>query len=271
MVAHMYIDILYISLDVEALGTSPSISDMIQTGLVACNAHTHTPIHKLRINILPRPERRSSRLERVRVLEDENTQLCYAENMINSLFPHNPDPVKSKTCKYLSPMKTAELQELRTWLHNNETDEANCMKEFWSYRLDMLEATKKDAISPRDAINKISDWLKMLSGSYRKIDFVAGPAAFDWAWFSSYYHEYKDSNAYNIGFSCICLSAIRNSMAIRLGKSSTALRQYIDKYVFPNYNAHDALSDAEHQARIYVFLKRLEASNWLQLCAKLNW
>ncbi len=129
------------------------------------------------------------------------------------------------------------------------------MTDFWAKFSDVLAKIREDAQEPSMQMQKLSDWLKKLEQDYEIVRWVAAPAAYDWQWVNSIYHQYKPDAAYSIPYSCECMSTLRRGLEY-LGKDDDKVSAFMAVGIENLPHTHYALEDALEQAYKYLRLRK---------------
>ncbi len=129
------------------------------------------------------------------------------------------------------------------------------MTDFWAKFPAILAKIRENARHPIFQMQKLSDWLKELEQNYEIVRWVAAPAAYDWQWVNSVYHQYEPTNAYQIPYSCECMSTLRRAVGY-MGKDETAASDFMTAGTENLPHTHYALEDALEQAYKYLRLRK---------------
>lgn len=93
---------------------------------------------------------------------------------------------------------------------DDHISDRKCMEEFWAHEQLAWLQLQENKLEFYDACYLLSEWLIELSKEYR-LEFVSGPACFNWMFLKSYYEMAKMINKkikYDIGYNCTCLTTI---------------------------------------------------------------
>ena len=130
----------------------------------------------------------------------------------------------------------------------------------WLKDQGVYEKLDDDAVSPVEAMKRLSDWLKELRGvnGKNKFHWIAKPAAFDWMWLASYWHRYaseEDRKRIDIGFKATCIASKRDAFFEAYFAKRTDLDPKkwgeLEKRMMEGPLNHNALDDARKQYRLY--------------------
>ena len=107
-------------------------------------------------------------------------------------------------------------------------------------------------------MKEIADMYTKLKSNFKKIVWVARPAAYDWQWLNNYYKEFGPKNKPNIGFKADCISTMSKVYA-KLKKLNKQQLEEEWKEITEGFEmTHNSLDDAKYQAALYLGLwKRL--------------
>ena len=131
----------------------------------------------------------------------------------------------------------------------------------WLKEQGVYERLDEGAVTPAEAMQLLSDWLKDLRDSgdgKNKFHWVAKPAAFDWMWLASYYHRYGPADKIDIGFKATCIASKRDAFFEVYfasmggdGFDPSSKKWELEKRMMEGPLNHDALDDARKQYRLY--------------------
>nr|QBK87484.1 MAG: hypothetical protein LCMAC201_03940 [Marseillevirus LCMAC201] len=128
------------------------------------------------------------------------------------------------------------------------------MTEFWSRFPDVLARIRTNAQDPTIQMKKLSDWLTELEEDYVITQWVAAPAAYDWQWVNSVYHQYLPIPVpYQLPYSCECMSSIRRAVG-HMTSSPDEPKMFMSVGTEHLPHTHYALEDALEQAYKYLRL-----------------
>ena len=116
-----------------------------------------------------------------------------------------------------------------------------------------MDILKKAGTKPADALESLSDWLVEAVPEGRKPLFLGFNAPFDWMFICDYFFHYMGSNPF--GHSALDIKSFLMGFR-RVPWAETSMKKLTDDPL-----AHNALSDAEAQADI--FLKILQSGGVL--------
>jgi ribonuclease T len=114
-----------------------------------------------------------------------------------------------------------------------------------------LEKLKNSGIPPQDAMAKFNSWLSRAVTEGRKPVFVAFNAPFDWMFISDYFHRYLGYNPF--GHTALDMKAFFMGLHGSSWKE-TAMHNVAEKYLEGKGISHNALEDAQDQAKIFTRL-----------------
>ena len=118
-----------------------------------------------------------------------------------------------------------------------------------------MDDLARDGVEPVDALAQFEEWLGELPGPPV---FVAFNAAFDWMFIDDYFRRFLGRNPF--GYTALDIKAF--AMGSTGGTwASTSMRYLSPKYLDGQPLAHNALSDARDQARLFRALIAERAEN----------
>jgi len=129
-----------------------------------------------------------------------------------------------------------------------EEDE-NTMK-FWEKNPEAWNYCHQDTVSPTVAMEKIGSFYEKYKKLY-KINWVAGPACFDWMFLKVYYSTFKTKNMPDIGYSCNCLSERKRAFVQYKHLTQTEFNTLELYWSEGLKGSHKAIDDARVQGKIY--------------------
>ena len=145
----------------------------------------------------------------------------------------------------------------------NASQDQVTMRDFWAMHPAQWLECNKGAVSPAEAMRRLSDWLKKQSGG---IKWVASPACFDWGWLKSYYERYGPEDKFDIGFFCDCLPSLMRTYMIMANVQNEALfKQSLAPEQRPTHNAlDDAICVGARYMRFRMLLRaHQQRQQWL--------
>lgn len=124
---------------------------------------------------------------------------------------------------------------------------------FWSDHPDQYLETKINAVTPNEAMQRFSDWLKRFENF--KIKFVSSCASADFMWLKVYYECFGPPDKYPLGFYSIDSSSyLRAFMLMQNVRDEEAFLQSLAPG--DERDKHHALRDAILQGQRYIALRR---------------
>lgn len=163
---------------------------------------------------------------------------------------------------------TEQFEEIFSYNANleNLTDhipDENTMKNFWEKNINAWNETQKDKKHYCLVMNELSNNFKKLHEKYT-LKFIAMPACFDWMFFKSYYELARNENSdmYDIGFSCVCISSYFNAYCDFINCSGNHKMELKKRLMEYNYELdHIAIQDARCQVLLYIKTMHLISKN----------
>ena len=121
---------------------------------------------------------------------------------------------------------------------------------FWEQNKKQWDFIKANEKTPKFAMNELAKKITKFK-EIGKLRWVARPVSFDWQFVLNYYHLYGPENKPDMGFSCACLSTMRNEYSRNNNISREAMKALWKKWTDGFEHTHDALDDAREQARVF--------------------
>ncbi len=126
------------------------------------------------------------------------------------------------------------------------------MRDFWARYPEQWEHVTNNPDEPGVAMEKFATWLETHSSKY-VIQWVAGPANFDWMFLKCYYEAYGPLDKPDLGYSCHDLF----SMLISHCKENNIDRHSVVRSLSQdNEYTHHALDDATCQGVVYMNMRQ---------------
>jgi ribonuclease T len=112
-----------------------------------------------------------------------------------------------------------------------------------------MEALKANGVPPRDALQAFADWTRAVTPAGNRPVFVALNAPFDWMFISDYFQRYLGGNPF--GHSALDIKAYYMGLT-GVTWSETSMRHISAHFLEEKHLLHNALSDAQDQAEIFM-------------------
>ena len=110
-----------------------------------------------------------------------------------------------------------------------------------------MEQLAAEGVEPEEAMRQFEEWLGELPGDSAPV-FVAFNAAFDWMFIDDYFRRFLGRNPF--GYSALDIKAFAMG-STGVTWADTSMRYLSPKYLDGQPLAHNALSDARDQARLF--------------------
>ncbi|HEY71439.1 MAG TPA: 3'-5' exonuclease [Anaerolineae bacterium] len=163
--------------------------------------------------------------------------------------PHNYALLSIGACLVADPEKGFYVELRPTTM--NATQEALAISGF------SLETLAETGLSPNEAMRRFENWLQETACPGRQPVFVAFNAVFDWMFVNTYFHRYLSRNPF--GHAGLDMKAFFMGLT---GDhwSETAMHLVADRFGCEIELVHNALRDAQDQARLFQAMLRSAAA-----------
>jgi hypothetical protein len=128
------------------------------------------------------------------------------------------------------------------------------MRDFWQTLPQQWQAVQQNAVDPRTAMLRLSQWLSHHESHYN-LKWVAKPSNCDWMWLKCYYEFYGPRDKPDLGYYCHDLSALIR--AYKLCCSVSDNKSFLQTLSSGAPYTHHALDDAICQGHMYMKLRQL--------------
>lgn len=151
--------------------------------------------------------------------------------------------------------RSAWLAEAREWCLKEQPGrkpDPRTMGEFWSQHPHILRHIRDAAVDAEAAMFDFVKWYSELTRKYDVVHWVADPAAYDFQWVNSLYHQHAPLGAPAFPYTAKCVSSIKTAYRLLGLKLQDTEPQTLK-------HTHNALDDALEQAYTYLrILRELE-------------
>ncbi|MCD5972016.1 3'-5' exonuclease [Pseudomonas quasicaspiana] len=114
-----------------------------------------------------------------------------------------------------------------------------------------LDKLAREGLAPREAMQKLDQWLKSICPKGQKVIFVGLNAPFDWSFINYYFHKYLEANPF--GFTAIDMKAYFMG-AFDCSWKETKSSQMTATLKPLSAPSHNALDDARSQAELFTLM-----------------
>lgn len=121
-----------------------------------------------------------------------------------------------------------------------------------------LKALAATGLTPLEAMQTLTAWIKQVSGTEKKPIFVGLNAPFDWSFVNYYFHKYLGENPF--GFAALDIKAYYMG-AFNLEWKQTKSSHMTANLLPQTYPTHNALEDARFQAELFALMQRRRADH----------
>ena len=168
--------------------------------------------------------------------------------------PHNYALLSIGACLVADPEQSFYVELRPTTM--NATQEALAISRL------SLKTLAETGLPPSEAMQRFEDWLQEIVCPGEQPVFVAFNAVFDWMFINTYFHRYLGHNPF--GHAGLDMKAFFMGHTGSRWKD-TAMRLVASHYGCEIELVHNALQDAQDQARLFqVMLRETKASRALQ-------
>lgn len=119
-----------------------------------------------------------------------------------------------------------------------------------------LDELANTGLTPLDAMQALTAWIKQVSGADKKPIFVGLNAPFDWSFVNYYFHKYLGENPF--GFAALDIKAYYMG-AFNLDWKQTKSSHMTANLLPQTSPTHNALEDARFQAELFDLMQRRRA------------
>lgn len=138
--------------------------------------------------------------------------------------------------------------------HDTKVSDERCMKEFWNKNPEAWAFVQQDQVSAETCMLQVAELFTSVKAKYKKVRWVARPAAYDWQWLNCYYSEFGPADKPSIGFKARCISTMFD-----VYKEFNELTKKEEDAVWAEMTkglalTHNPLDDAKYQAALYIGL-----------------
>ncbi len=116
-----------------------------------------------------------------------------------------------------------------------------------------LERLAAEGVPPQEAMARFAAWLRAVVPDGKEPIFVGHNAPFDWMFVADYFHRYLGTNPF--GHSALDLKSLYMGVAA-VPFRDTSYPQIAARYGLPPSLSHNALADAQDQARLLAAILR---------------
>lgn len=120
-----------------------------------------------------------------------------------------------------------------------------------------LDRLKSEGVAPAKAMEEFSQWIVNQVAGDKKAVFVGFNAPFDWSFVNYYFHRFLLNNPFGIGgidIKALYMGATGCSWSETRSSLFPVEKQSEDE-------KHDALADARHQAKLFIYARSLSAAS----------
>lgn len=141
-------------------------------------------------------------------------------------------------------------------LKGHEPDPAT-MEEFWSKHQDELARINKNSRPYQEVMLEIFELVNIRFKDH-KVEWIAAPAAYDWAWVSAYAHLYLEEADFKpLPHKAKCISTVRGLYwDLHPNLTRKQLNERITEWTKGTKLTHCAVDDARYQAAMFHALMR---------------
>lgn len=131
------------------------------------------------------------------------------------------------------------------------------MFEFWSKHQDQWKRATEGAVDPHVVFERFNSFLLGLEARHHVV-WVAKPAAYDWQWLNTYWHQYKPAEGpvARFAFKAHCTSTLFWVYCEQRGIPRSDWAKATQELSEQLPHTHDALDDARQQACLFVNVAR---------------
>ena len=140
--------------------------------------------------------------------------------------------------------------------HPNRVVDQRTKIEFWDKNPEIYKFVTSNQVSAEQCMKEIIELYNKLKNQGYKISWIARPAAYDWQWLNSYYHDFGPEDKPWIGFKATCISTALDIYSKINNLSNEAWDQLIVELSQGEKMTHNPLDDARYQARVYYNLMK---------------
>lgn len=121
------------------------------------------------------------------------------------------------------------------------------MREFWEKHPRAWEATKKDTVSPAQAMHDLATLVAKYQKTH-KVHWVALPSCVDWMFLKSYYEAYSPPKSPEIGYYC---ADVRSMISIYSEITGIQPHMIVRSLTAGHITTHRPVDDARRQAILF--------------------